>query len=215
MNTVAFTISIEDVHNELAHATMQLEPWQVSIGSIWRALMNASVFDRISLVEYPDRQYPPKPTPSVLDAFEIANSIKLPESFRQFAQKFGTGELTDHFRIFVPMEGTDDEQVKWGLRAFNNKMRAGGWLDDLKPHEIASRLFFFGSTIGGLAYAWDPGAPRDATRHEYPVYEVRHEISKVASTFEEFIESYCLDKYWGGDDEAEIHWKFVRYGKSS
>jgi hypothetical protein len=178
-----------------------------------RSAMAHKWFSQIQKVEYDSWVYAPTPTKKTLREFETANNFQLPASFCEFAQYFGSGELMGHFRFVTPLDLTKNEAKKvWDLGVFNEESHGRQLLTGRSPTLAAERLVFFGSTIGGLSYAWDLADVRDAASHEYAIYEIRLDVKLVADSFRSFILDYCLGKYWEGDDEVKIGWEFIRYG---
>ncbi len=143
-----------------------------------------------------------------LDAFEEHAGIKLPVSYREFAKIFGAcammGGIMGHteFMFAAPRRKKGPRQL-FNLFTFAEDMHEAVE-DDTKPiggkvpasdPAQSLRMVFFCSDGGDGRFGWDPEDVSDAANHEYAVY-VRYSCSepygRLASSFEEFVLSYCM-----------------------
>jgi len=142
-----------------------------------------------------------------LDAFEEHAGIKLPVSYREFAKIFGAcammGGMMGHteFMFAAPRRKKGPRQrynlfflaerlhglVEADTKPIGGKVRASDPAQSL-------RMVFFCSDGGDGRFGWDPEDVSDAVNHEYAVY-VRYSCgdpyTRLASSFEEFVLSYC------------------------
>jgi hypothetical protein len=141
-----------------------------------------------------------------LDAFEIANKIKLPHSYREFCKTFGPGSL--HGRIWIhiatPTRSTSRKHAIGRSAKVNidvlNKEVWSTFLIDLdeycdNPGLIRNGLFF-GRDIYTHHYFWNKAESTDRKTNEMAIYVIYREmkIHRLADSFESFIYDICLDR---------------------
>jgi len=157
--------------------------------------MSTDFYDQLVVIEPAQGRVIPKPTDKDLTAFEKSSGVKLPKSYRAFAIRFGAGELGGYYRIAVPLSTKND----YDLAQFNETAHGPEedelW-DGTAPPEVIKRIVFFGETIGGEMYAWDPGESRDKKKNEYAIlYFPRGDKAReVAGTFSDLLQNVWLKK---------------------
>ena len=135
-------------------------------------------------------------SPDVLDAVELRDGFKLPQSYRDFAQHFGYGLLCNLFIIYIPKEGGDD-LIKRNA-TLTKVIREGVENDyfDYEPDgtpELALALIPFGISENGDILAWNPN--ESSGPDEYFIYLIGYKlgsIKRAAPNLYVFVES-CLD----------------------
>jgi hypothetical protein len=155
--------------------------------------MSRDLINRIQVIETAHGSVFPKPGKKELDRFEETSGVKLPRSYRDFAQRFGAGELAGYYRIAVPLNVSSRYDLARFNQAAHGDKAAQPWEGQGPPHVI-DRVVFFASTIGGEMYAWDPADSRNARAREYSIYLFPRisEIEQVAGSFRGFIQDVCL-----------------------
>lgn len=150
-------------------------------------------YDRI-VVDNPEyANFLPRPDDRDIDIFVTNHHFTLPESYREFCQQFGAGELGGHIRIASPTSDANDYE----LGQFNSDWHGApgeNLLEGYGPPDVVDRLFFFASTIGGEGYAWKLDEVTNLAHHEYAIYYVPryNTLIKKAVSFAEFVENECL-----------------------
>jgi hypothetical protein len=155
--------------------------------------MPSDIFDRLEVIEPAQYSPLPKPTSNDLDAFEKASGLKLPKSFREFALRFGAGELAGYYRLAVPLPVHNDYDLAHFNQTAHGPEEDDLWEGTASP-EVIKRLVFFGATIGGEMYAWDPMEIRDTKSLEYAIlyFPQGEQGIEVAGTFSELLENVWL-----------------------
>jgi len=135
-----------------------------------------------------------------LDAFEARRGLKLPASYRSFAQEFGRCELATDMGVWkitvpAPLADYDDLDLDRMIETMAGvvEMDAEG-IPGQGPldRERAPRMVFFAEDVGGDPYGWDLGEPTEGS--EYAIYARTPTYERVASTFEEFLMVYALGR---------------------
>ena len=139
----------------------------------------------------------PLPGDAALDQFEARTGFRLPDSYRSFIKTFGPGSLAYRFRITAPGDPKRGPRVDLdALRDDFVSVTSDGELEEsYDDPERARRLVLFCLTTGEDFIGWDPREATDPGRHEYAVYEVPRgddKLHRLAGTFREFVEDYCL-----------------------
>lgn len=147
-----------------------------------------------------------KPRPEDLDRYEAEDGFKLPEDYREFALLFGPGGL--HRFNFRTPGFPGSEWANLGGRLVPDEYEDDEWLVQvIGDPDLARRLVVFSDVDGiGDCFAWDPADVTDPVKHDYGIYIIAHEcnnppVTRVASTFREFVLSYAL----GGGYERHVY----------
>ncbi len=128
-----------------------------------------------------------------LDAYEAARGVKLPQSYREFANTFGRCEVgnTNRFQFAAP--GHDDGSGSFvDLASLDAEMGKNAKAD---RDPIRHSVLFFASDEGGDTYGWNLPEVTDAVRNEYAVYlrtDSNVPYRKVAPSFDEFVLVHCF-----------------------
>jgi hypothetical protein len=156
-------------------------------------------------------------TDADLDAFEAARGFRLPDSYREFAKTFGPCEIgnTGLFFFAAPVYGDrsgmfnlDTHNAEWHEIALENAEDAlrEDVFYDYANTDIAVRLVFFGSDVGGAPYGFDPEEVTDTATGECAIYSRRdsptNEYFRQASSLEEFL----LGQFLAEDLRAWREW---------
>lgn len=157
-------------------------------------------------------------TDADLDTFERARGLRLPDSYREFAKTFGCCEFigeVEWFRFATPVYGDrsgafnlDTHDAEWHEIALENAEDAlrEDVHYDYANTDIAVRLVFFGSDVGGAPYGFDPEEVTDTTTSECAIYSRRdsptNEYFRQASSLEELL----LDQILANDLRAWREW---------
>lgn len=159
----------------------------------------AAVFDGLRVDRPGSWVCAPPATDAELDAVESQLGSRLPQSYRQFMKRFGSGELL----YWVQLDETTPSRRgvagivshTRGFRKFVEESR------DFPNAAWFTQLVYFGSNGGGDAYCWDPSAESRDYPGEYPCYCLLHEEEENAiplgETFWEFIA-------WGAPDYRSL-----------
>ncbi|MGE3807281.1 MAG: SMI1/KNR4 family protein, partial [Gemmataceae bacterium] len=110
-----------------------------------------------------------RPVAAALDRFQSQRGLLLPDSYRDFALRFGPGELGGLLRLTAPGYPGDDTLDLAEHDAF---MHSGddGLIQDHGHPELLTSLFYFASTYAGDTLGWDTREFRDSRHHEYDIY---------------------------------------------
>jgi len=146
--------------------------------------------------------------PSKLNRYERTTGVKLPKSYRSYAQVFGPGYLTMpfYFCMCVP----DAEAEEFDLEVLNENLKPlaerpdspaiqfGCDMDQLK------RAIFFATDIGTSRYFWDTRDTGKNADNEYGVYVIyrNYKIERLASTFWSFVNDVCIGSGVPGYDNT-------------
>jgi len=140
-------------------------------------------------------------TDASLDAFEKHAKIKLPRSYREFVKVFGPCALGGRGVMIAAPQRKRDKRSWIDLYTLADDMHGicsarpiGGGVPVVEP-ERARRLVFFASDGMAKSFGWDPAEVSDASNHEYAVYSRYSDYepyTRLASSFEEFVLSFCL-----------------------
>lgn len=155
--------------------------------------MPRKLLDQLRVIDWGDAVPLLKSTTHDLDRFEDESGVKLPHSYREFAQRFGAGELAGYYRLSVPVAVAN----KYNLSQFNAETHGApedAMWEYSAPAEVISRIIFFADTIGGESYAWDPKEIRDTATNEYAIYHFPRawKYREVAGSFNDFLENVAL-----------------------
>jgi hypothetical protein len=146
-----------------------------------------------------------RPTIGDLDGFEAEFGFKLPEDYRQFALRFGPGELgRREWRFQTPGFPGAGPLADLGElnRGYLRRLQGIETLDEAKFSRygdpmVIRRLVTF--CTGGLetdAFTWDTGHVTDPEKNDYAVYilsgDLEPHVQRVASSFREFVVDYLL-----------------------
>ena len=158
--------------------------------------MPTSLLDQVEVIDWGSTVALLKSTTQELDQFEKDHGVKLPLSYRSFAQRFGAGELAGHYRIAVPSPADNPYSLARYNRDAHGPEEDAIW-EGQAPPEVIPRLLFFANTIGGEYFAWDPQDVKDPSESEYAVLWFPRSLGGeiVANSFHEFIEDYCLNQH--------------------
>jgi hypothetical protein len=153
--------------------------------------------EKLQIAEGDDRKQV-KPTDASLEAFEQLYKITLPLHYREFVKDLGAGELAGIVRIYAPVS----RKVPGDLTTFVKGFReAADFLGDaFGDSKLIRRAVPFANTIFGDMIVWDPTKLTDEKTHEYEIYLLGKETSKVrklAPDFETFIFDRCLSPKLG------------------
>jgi hypothetical protein len=159
-----------------------------------------AVFDGLRVVRSGSSVCAPPATDAELDAVESQLGSRLPQSYRQFMKRFGSGELLN----WVWLKGIDPSQ-KGFLDISRHTRRIREFVaesEDSFPNvDWFAQLVYFGSNGGGDWYCWDPSAESRSHPREYPCYCLLHEDEgnaiPIGDTFWEFIA-------WGAPDYRSL-----------
>jgi hypothetical protein len=159
--------------------------------------------------------FEPKPRPASLDDFERETGFTPPESDRPFVRRFGPGEFGCGFAIASPGDpnhpGTslDLSRLDRGFWANHSEK---DWAVGLQDAMDRVRRMVLSCTTGWGDYVgWDRREVTAPEGHEDGIYRLphsRHEVERLAGSFREFVEGYCLGEGFlrdapGWDVEAE------------
>jgi hypothetical protein len=163
-------------------------------------------FDWIRGISYRDRKYPPRTTTTDLDAAERVLKVRLPASYRAFAQQFGLGgklhTLPELFPL-SPLPGRGEEYW-WssviGATSFHRSAAAAG----TAPEDFLQRAVVFGIDEGEHTFAFHTGEVTDPALAEYRIYDIpRHEHPEpIADSFEGWLR-WIDEGYRLGDDGSK------------
>jgi hypothetical protein len=131
-----------------------------------------------------------------LDAFEARFGLKLPASFREFAETFGTYELGSRaLKIYMPaLDGPGGEPR--GLAYIQNDMQELARADaaavrsghyTMENGEVGVRLVYFAFDMSDDAFGWDPSEVTDAETNEYAIWVRGSGYEPVASSLVDLI----------------------------
>lgn len=142
---------------------------------------------------YPGYRFLPIPTETTLARFEAGHSVKLPRSFRDFALRFGAGEIAGFYRIAVPLPIENDYELGQFNRTLHGEP-SDRLLEEYGSPEVIERFLFFCATGGGIFFGWNTDELTNATENEYAIYEFPEvpKLKKVATSFHAFIMDYVL-----------------------
>lgn len=127
-------------------------------------------------------------------ACEAAMGIRLPASYKAFAQRFGYGLLAEIFLVYVPQIGVCDslERRSQAIRetmAYCLEHDIAEFEPDGSPR-LFERLCPFGVSENGDTLAWDPlSAGRDDELDLYVLGNKMLSVAKAGRTMEEFIQA--------------------------
>ena len=149
-----------------------------------------------------DDELVPSPTDEALNHFEADFQMRLPRDYRSFIKLFRPGELAEHYLLFAPYcigSSTFD------MTQFNNNYRrefdeSEVMRDSFVDPAAIRRLIFFCRTVDNDYYAWDPADGSGKSPYELPIHFLRRlgeSTFIIASTFREFVLSYCLRRVLG------------------
>jgi hypothetical protein len=148
-----------------------------------------AVFDRVRIVRPGNWVCAPPATDAELDAVESQLGSRLPQSYREFMKRFGTGELMGWAQLDeVTSSRTGVRDIVTHTRDCREFVEQSG---DIFPNAAwFTQLVYFGSSGGGDWYGWDPSA-QVPPRYECPFlcFHHGHEDRPVAAgnTFWEFV----------------------------
>jgi hypothetical protein len=141
-----------------------------------------------------------------LAAFEAANKIKLPRSYREFCKVFGPGDLQCRIWIHLTTPGRDTSAGRtveglWNVstEVLNREI----WSTSLfevdeycSQPELVRKGLFFARDIYTHLYFWKKDEITSKSMNELAVYVIYREwdIYRLADSFESFIFDICLDK---------------------
>ncbi|MBY0232963.1 MAG: SMI1/KNR4 family protein [Gemmataceae bacterium] len=178
-------------------------------GKPWEA-----AFRRIRAVWWPDRVYPPKPTPTDLDAAEAELGFRLPASYRAFAEEFGLGgELHSMVTVFplgCSCSGRSDDEDGWpgSVRDWAGIDAASLLLNEPDSHpgtDRVRRLIVFAADTGGgnCTFGFDPHEPAEHGQGEYRIYVVTRygEVETITDSFAGFL--VWVDEHYRYQNDAE------------
>ncbi len=158
-----------------------------------------AAFGRIQGVYWPQFNYPPRPTASILDAIEKKLEFQFPASYRAFAEEFGLGgKLLDRANVlpltrpsWVPK--SDHASVLDQTRFY----RSHRWEDcDWASEHMAQNLhevIVFATEPGYHDWVFDPTEVTNAKHSEYRIYDVDHYddytggVTLIATSFDEWL----------------------------
>lgn len=132
----------------------------------------------------------------VLDDFETQSGFKLPITYRNFCNVFGSGTLCDLFEVAVP--GYTGKRVSsFDLLQLHKWAReARVEYDEYCPNVCQfERAFFFArDIISGIHVFWDLEEIIDLETYEYCIYCLHRdwEIVRLADNFWQFAVDVCL-----------------------
>lgn len=172
-------------------------------------VMSDSVFDKIDVRESKERKYIAKPTPDMLSDFENSHSITLPTDYKDFCLRFGAGELAGFFRIYSVIVGNAKE-MRHDLDTVNESVLIRSRFSRYEELDITQQFLVFAGDIGGDFYAWSSDDLKGHVGTEVEIsYLEWSRITKVASSFTEFVEQGCVRAL--DDPEWEEDWSFGRF----
>jgi hypothetical protein len=163
-----------------------------------------AVFDRVRVKRSPDEFCTGKVSNADLDCAEVDLSVKLPESYRAFAIRFGLpGELMEYLRFdpLLSRKRTGSSvlsMTRWLREDVSREVGADAYcaLDRLR------QLVVFGDDGGGGWFVFDPTQTTSIDPLEYRIYWVpKHHgpIEARADTFAELVQ--WVDGYARERDE--------------
>jgi hypothetical protein len=158
----------------------------------------------------------PRPTDATLNRFEQDTGFRLPQSYRAFAKVFGPGELAGDYHFFFPGYPGNEHSDLAAVNA-RIRVRAPGGPDFesfissfCRDPEQVRRMVIFCGTGHGDWVGWDPEDVRDRRNCEYGIYQWHGEQpSKVADSFVQFVEEFCLATIGLGDEMLRIRQLFI------
>ncbi|MEK6234260.1 MAG: SMI1/KNR4 family protein, partial [Planctomycetales bacterium] len=114
----------------------------------------------------------PAPTSdNMLNEYETLNSIKLPQSYRDYCKVFGSGRLTG--KIAVQIMTPRNKSVENSIEELNEDIWSRDFidLDEYCPDPDLIRCgLFFGRDICTHLYFWNKEEPTGIGRNEMAVY---------------------------------------------
>jgi hypothetical protein len=152
----------------------------------------ARLYDGIRVVRRPDSVCMPPVADAELDELESQLGSRLPQSYREFMKRFGSGELQGWVRIYpIVTKGKRTRSTvadtTTAIRAFFQKHK-----ESLPNHRWLSSIVYFASSGGGDQYVWDPAAVTGTRPPECQFYYLpRHQEDnpvEAGSSFWRFVE---------------------------
>src|SRR5262245_54061685 len=149
-----------------------------------------AVFSQVRVIRNPAWVYAPPATDAELDAVEARLESRLPQSYREFMKRFGSGELMGWSQLdnLAPTRSGVRDIVNHTHNCREYVEQAG----DIFPNAAwFAQLVYFGSSGGGDWYCWDPSAKSRTRPQEYPCYCLHHghenQAIAAGTTFWEFV----------------------------
>lgn len=149
------------------------------------------LYDSLKVRTIPKGYQQTRVTADAIAAFQKSHKIQLPVTYLDFLQVFGPGYIADYFNIYGPGSVMEENMKRYKR---NQKNLKEVFEDDV---ESLPRLVLFSNTLGGDQIAWDPTDITAGNAGEYGIYVLPRndcKISKLASTFPDFIQSVCFGK---------------------
>lgn len=131
-----------------------------------------------------------------LDSVALTGGFSLPDSYRDFAMRFGYGVLCEMFIIYIPMGDYGDSVTVRCLAL--KRMFAETVAEDIFEYEpdgspeLVARLVPFGISENGHTLAWDPDSKGKRESVIYAVAPKCLAVRKAAPDLYTFLEK-CLD----------------------
>lgn len=146
---------------------------------------------------------------AAIEKFEHEKGVRLPESYRDYCQVFGPGQLANAFNISVP--GFEGETETYSLAFLTDSQveLAEQYGEADADVEQLKRSIFFCIDNSGSIHFFDPATGTEVSPEEYSVFTLfrNYEVEKTASDFNEFIFQCCLgdkrDYILGVDEDDE------------
>jgi len=168
--------------------------WSVSDTRRWEALRQT-----LTICENTTLPTLPKPTDAELDRFERDTGFSLPKSYRAFAKVCGPGELAGDFHFTAPGYPKNERSDLAALNAIIRADEPRGpnfetFIESFcrDPEQVRRMVFFCGTGYGDWV-GWDPEDVQDLVGREYGIYQWHgKQPSKVADSFAQFVEVFCL-----------------------
>jgi len=161
--------------------------------SFWQSLHEEFVFIPV------EGNPAPPPTVAELDRFEAEFKFRLPASYREFIQVFGTGDLlfggTD-VSILGPYTRNNDYNIKNENLFLDPEIMRNEGEEGLYPVRW-ERSFHFANSSLGDHFQFDPKVVTDADNSEYEIIALirgDEDVTPLARTFREFIELFLDTK---------------------
>jgi hypothetical protein len=175
-----------------------------------------NAFRQVRGVNWPDRIYPPRTTIADLDAAEAELGVRLPASYRAFAEAFGLGGWLVGIVVIPPLTRPSwraPEPNGWPLSVLEwarcDKARMIGPFD-IEPNgdrQRPRRLIVFAEDSGYHTFAFDPLEITDTDHQEYRIYDVTRDrrLHADAESFHEWLVQTSR-RYFQKDEEEEALW---------
>ena len=142
-------------------------------------------------------------TDASLDAFEKHAGIPLPRSYREFVKVFGACALGRRGVMIAAPRRKRDKHSRFDLISKADQMHGICKASTMPAPDLPQppdpaqtlRMVFFASDGMNKSFGWDPAEVSVASNHEYAVYSRYSDYepyTRLASSFEEFVLSFCL-----------------------